>query len=146
LLLWLVVVVAVAVVAAVVVVAVACYHCCPASYRKPMQQLARRVAIEAGARGVRGLISVDFLARWLGGSGSVAGSGSGSGSVAGGVPGSGSGGGGGGGGGAWSLAALEINVRPGGTTHPLCTLALAVDGAYRGSDGTYRDRNGVERV
>ena len=44
--------------------------------------------------------------------------------------------------GAWSTYALEINLRCGGTTHPLFALTSLTDGAYDPLAGEWRTRNG----
>jgi hypothetical protein len=38
----------------------------------------------------------------------------------------------------WEHAAIEINLRKGGTTHPYLILRFLTDGAYDADDGTYR--------
>jgi len=43
---------------------------------------------------------------------------------------------------AWALSAVEINLRPGGTTHPTNALKLLVDGRYDDRTGLMRDRAG----
>jgi len=44
--------------------------------------------------------------------------------------------------GGWSPLALEINLRCGGTTHPLFALTALTDGAYEPLSGEYRTRLG----
>jgi hypothetical protein len=44
--------------------------------------------------------------------------------------------------GAWQTYALEINLRSGGTTHPLFALTSLTDGAYDALAGEWRTRNG----
>lgn len=44
--------------------------------------------------------------------------------------------------GKWALSAVEINLRPGGTTHTTNTLKLLVGGRYDDKTGLMRDRNG----
>jgi hypothetical protein len=43
----------------------------------------------------------------------------------------------------WRLYALEINLRCGGTTHPLFALTALTDGAYEPLAGEYRSRDGA---
>ena len=45
--------------------------------------------------------------------------------------------------GVWSSYALEINLRCGGTTHPLFALTALTDGAYEPLSGEYRTRIGA---
>jgi hypothetical protein len=45
--------------------------------------------------------------------------------------------------GAWEPYALEINLRCGGTTHPLFALTALTDGAYDALAGEYRTRDGA---
>ncbi len=42
----------------------------------------------------------------------------------------------------WRPFALEINLRCGGTTHPLFALTALTDGAYEPLSGEYRTRHG----
>ncbi|RZM82600.1 peptide ligase PGM1-related protein [Leptolyngbya iicbica] len=42
----------------------------------------------------------------------------------------------------WELNAIEINLRKGGTTHPLMALKLLTDGYYSPSDGLFYTRRG----
>jgi hypothetical protein len=46
----------------------------------------------------------------------------------------------------WQVYALEINLRKGGTTHPLATAGLLLHGRYDAEHGRYRDETGQERV
>lgn len=48
--------------------------------------------------------------------------------------------------GGWQHYAIEINIRKGGTTHPFLMLQLLTDGAYDLETGTFRTRDGRERV
>jgi hypothetical protein len=45
-------------------------------------------------------------------------------------------------GGAWSVHAIEINLRKGGTTHPFLTLQFLTDGSYDAETSTFRDPSG----
>ena len=42
----------------------------------------------------------------------------------------------------WEPYALEINLRCGGTTHPLFALTAFTDGVYEPLSGEYRNRKG----
>jgi hypothetical protein len=42
----------------------------------------------------------------------------------------------------WELHAIEINLRKGGTTHPLMALKLLTDGNYSPADGLFYTRRG----
>jgi hypothetical protein len=42
----------------------------------------------------------------------------------------------------WTLQAIEINLRKGGTTHPFMALKLLTDGEYRPADGLFYTRRG----
>ena len=44
--------------------------------------------------------------------------------------------------GSWSPYAVEINLRNGGTSHPLITLAALTDGSYDAEAGVFRSRTG----
>ncbi len=48
-------------------------------------------------------------------------------------------------GGRWEHAAIEINLRKGGTTHPFLTLQLLTDGSYDPESGRYRTPTSQER-
>ena len=45
----------------------------------------------------------------------------------------------------WSLLALEVNLRNGGTTHPLAGLSALVDGGYDADRGCWLTRDGQQR-
>jgi hypothetical protein len=45
----------------------------------------------------------------------------------------------------WSTYAVEINLRNGGTTHPLLTLMGLTDGAYEPSLGVFHSKSGTEK-
>ena len=84
-------------------------------YRVALQEAGLRVAEGLAARGVTSRLSVDFLA----------------------VPGPGSG--------AFTLFALEINLRMGGTTHPMLALRFLTGGQLDASSGVFRDLGGAEK-
>lgn len=48
--------------------------------------------------------------------------------------------------GTWTVAALEINLRKGGTTHPFCALRNLVPGAYDVEAGTWTAADGKPRA
>jgi hypothetical protein len=47
--------------------------------------------------------------------------------------------------GSWQHNAIEINLRKGGTTHPLLTLQFLTDGKYNAATGEYHTANGNKR-
>lgn len=46
----------------------------------------------------------------------------------------------------WSLQAIEINLRKGGTTHPFMTLRLLTNGFYDSSSGIFRSQQGRSKA
>jgi PGM1 C-terminal domain len=102
----------------------------PASddYRMAMQEAAVRIGEVLARHGVISRFAVDFLV-WRGG-------GTGEGEAGEGEPGDG------GGQRPWNLAALEINLRMGGTTHPFLALQFLTGGALDRSTGLFRSPTG----
>jgi hypothetical protein len=84
-------------------------------YRMRIQEMGMRVGKELASAGVMGRYGVDFLA----------------------LPGAG--------GDDHELYAVEINLRQGGTTHPLNTLKFITDGEYDDATGVFRTAQGQER-
>lgn len=82
-----------------------------ASYRERVMEAALRIGRVLADRGVVSRFGIDFLA-WRGADL-----------------------------GPWQLAALEINLRMGGTTHPFLALRFLSDGALA-DDGTFRSQSG----
>jgi hypothetical protein len=81
-------------------------------YRVALQEYGRKVGQQLARRGAMGRFAVDFMATREGN------------------------------GRGWALNAVEINLRPGGTTHPTNALKLLVDGRYEDRTGLMRDRGG----
>jgi len=91
------------------------YH----GYRSEMMSMGQKIGNELASHGVVGHFSVDFVA------------------LENNVP-------RGSGGAAWSLYAIEINLRQSGTTHPYSIMAALTGGSIRG-DGIFRACNGESR-
>ncbi len=83
-----------------------------AAYRMELQELGLRVGQALADKGVLERFGVDFLATRP-------------------EPGQ-----------PWSLQAIEINLRKGGTTHPFMTLRLLTNGSYDTSSGIFRSQQG----
>jgi hypothetical protein len=81
-------------------------------YRVALQEHARKVGRELARHGAIGRFAVDFMATRDGPRGK------------------------------WALNAVEINLRPGGTTHPTNALKLLVNGHYDDKTGLMRDPHG----